>query len=468
MAERPPTPIPGAPRYHRTVWRWHFYAGLFCIPFVIWLSVTGAIYLFKPQFDRWQDAPYDHLKIDGPIASASAQVDAALAAVPGGFLKGYEVPLNPEGATRVVIAKDSDQLKVYVHPQTLQILTIRDTHSDFMSVIHDLHGTLKLGNRGSYIVELAASWAIIMILSGLFLWWPRNATGLGGLLYPRLTREGRLFWRDLHAVIGVWISGFALFLLVSGLPWAHFWGQNLKAVRQLGSTTPVKQDWPTGQPTSGSDAGASDGTADGGDEHAGHHMMHDMGGGHSMMMEMPGQYVALDRLVPVVSALNLAPPVQIRPPSVKSTHWTAQSLSQDRTTRVALMLNGDTGEILQRKGFSDKKLFDQVVNVGVSIHEGQLFGWFNQLLGVLTALGLITIGVSGYVMWWKRRPSGLLGAPRPLSATGVPWPMVTLAVVFGVLLPMLGISMIVVLLSEQLVLRRIPITRDFLGLQGSV
>jgi hypothetical protein len=25
---------------HRTVWRWHFYAGLFCIPFVLWLATT--------------------------------------------------------------------------------------------------------------------------------------------------------------------------------------------------------------------------------------------------------------------------------------------------------------------------------------------------------------------------------------------------------------------------------------------
>jgi uncharacterized iron-regulated membrane protein len=37
---------------YRTVWRWHFYAGLFCIPFVIWLATTGSIYLFKPQIER--------------------------------------------------------------------------------------------------------------------------------------------------------------------------------------------------------------------------------------------------------------------------------------------------------------------------------------------------------------------------------------------------------------------------------
>ena len=39
---------------YRTVWRWHFYAGLFVVPFILLLSLTGAIYLFKPQIDRWE------------------------------------------------------------------------------------------------------------------------------------------------------------------------------------------------------------------------------------------------------------------------------------------------------------------------------------------------------------------------------------------------------------------------------
>ena len=44
---------------YRTVWRWHFYAGLFCIPFVLWLSLTGTIYLFKPQVEKFLDRNYD-------------------------------------------------------------------------------------------------------------------------------------------------------------------------------------------------------------------------------------------------------------------------------------------------------------------------------------------------------------------------------------------------------------------------
>ncbi|MFT8816373.1 PepSY domain-containing protein, partial [Acetobacter fabarum] len=43
-----------------TLWRWHFFSGLFCLPFVAFLSLTGAVYLFKPQIDDWIDWRYDH------------------------------------------------------------------------------------------------------------------------------------------------------------------------------------------------------------------------------------------------------------------------------------------------------------------------------------------------------------------------------------------------------------------------
>src|SRR3546814_2706207 len=76
------------------------------------------------------------------------------------------------------------------------------------------------------------------LFRALYLWWPRDASGIAGIVYPRLRRGGRVFWRDLHAVVGLWVSAFALFLLISGLPWATFWGGNLQTVRSwLAPTT---------------------------------------------------------------------------------------------------------------------------------------------------------------------------------------------------------------------------------------
>ena len=66
-----------AATYH-AIWRWHFYAGLFVLPFILILSVSGAIYLFKPQIDRWEERDFRGLSLDNPV-SASAFVARAQA-----------------------------------------------------------------------------------------------------------------------------------------------------------------------------------------------------------------------------------------------------------------------------------------------------------------------------------------------------------------------------------------------------
>jgi len=90
---------------YTTVWRWHFYAGLFCIPFILWLSSTGLIYLFKPQIDQWIDRPYDQLVIQSKIHPPSAQVIAALHAVPNSIFSAYELPPHQHAAARSLRCK---------------------------------------------------------------------------------------------------------------------------------------------------------------------------------------------------------------------------------------------------------------------------------------------------------------------------------------------------------------------------
>ncbi len=229
---------------HRTVWRWHFYAGIFCIPFVLWLSTTGTIFLFHPQIQHWLDRPYDHLAIT-QRATANAQVQAALAAVPGTTLDSYELQNTPTSAAEVLVDRGTQQFRVYVHPQTLAVLQINNEDHRVDVFMSRLHGELLIGKYGSWIVELAASWAVIMIVTGLFLWWPSNTKGLAGVLYPRLREGGRTFWKDIHSVTGIYISFFAMFLLFTGLPWAKGWGGYLKAVRHLSAGHAVLQDWTT-------------------------------------------------------------------------------------------------------------------------------------------------------------------------------------------------------------------------------
>ena len=432
---------------YNAVWRWHFYAGLFCIPFVLWLALTGSIYLFKPQVEAWLDRPYADVAAPGPRASAVAQADAAVRAVPGSVLHRYQLPATDSEAVQILVGGAGGETRVYVHPQSLAILNIVQEADRPMLIISRLHGELMAGNPGSYAVELAASWAIVMILSGLFLWWPR-AGGLAGVVWPRLG-SGRM-WRDLHAVTGFWISFFALFLLLSGLPWAKSWGSYLKAVRSVAEGSMSKQDWTIGA------APASQATVMMKDDHAEH--------GGMPMVHPARSNEPLDRLIASVRPLGLAAPVLIAPPTGPDQYWTAKSDAANRPLRTSLELDGPTGQILTREDFSERRLVDRIVGYGVAVHEGQLFGWFNQLLNLLTAIGLMLLAVSSVVLWWRRRPDDVLGAPRLIGGAPVAIGFVALLVVLGVLLPLFGATMVAVLLVERLVLRRLPTARRWLGL----
>lgn len=450
-----------------TLRRWHFYAGLLCIPFVIVLAVSGALYLFNPQIEAQLDRGYDNLTISGPAASASQQVAAALASVPGSVLNAYVLPETPHTAVRVLVGNGEALYRVYLHPQTRAVLDVAIEDNRPMRIVHRLHGQLLMGDRGSMLVELMASWAIVLFLTGIFLWWPRGARGPAGLAYPRIRKGQRIFWRDLHAVTGIWICLFTLFLLISGLPWAKSWGSMLKELRQWNAPMALHQDWTTGRASELAERREmnSQGATVAGEhsDHAAH------GGAPSDGTPASSRYEAIDRLVAAVAPLRLAAPVQIAPPSQRSSHWTARSLAQNRPLRADLTLDARTGAILTRTDFSQRPLLDRVIGIAVAIHEGQLFGWANQALGVFTALGLVLMCVSAVVLWWSRRPPGVLGTPiAGLQAQRISFAVGACIVLIAILLPLLGLSLVLTLVLERLVLRRFATTRIFLGLPDSV
>lgn len=453
-------PVPSAERTtsrkawpdYRAIWRWHFYASLLCVPFVILLATTGAIYLFKTEIEAWIDAPYDHLAFSGPPQSASRQIQAVLSAFPGATFQSYEIPQTETSAARVLVRSDEETMRVYVHPQSLALLHSVPDSDRLMKQMFRLHGELMLGDRGSNAVELAASWTIIMLITGLALWWPRNSPGWAGVVYPRLRHGGRVFWRDLHSVTGIWISVFALFLLVSGLPWAKFWGDYFRSIRQLTGTAAARQEWSNSSSSSRSRAGAS--------EHGEH--------GSNRRREQtaePIDVIPIDGVIAAVTPLHLPPPVVIGPPASPSEHWSAKSMTPNRPWRENLTVNAATGEIVSRDGFADRHFIDKCVAVGIAAHEGRLFGWPNQALGLMTALGLILMCFSGVVLWWRRREPGILGTPHPAASPRVSWSLLALTILLGVCLPLFGASLLLVLVIEWAVLSRIPPVQRWLGLR---
>ncbi|MBB6193750.1 putative iron-regulated membrane protein [Sphingobium wenxiniae] len=425
---------------YRTIWRWHFYAGLFVLPFILILSITGAIYLFKPQIERWEERAWLNLGTEGAV-SPDAQLAAVLAANPGARFDNYRLPRETGDAAMVQLGTaQGDKRQVFVSPQG-KVLGSFDPDTRIADTVARIHGTLLLGTWGDWLVELAASWTIVMILTGLYLWWPRPFRA-AGTFWPRLSLKGRPLLKDIHHVTGFWIAGLVLIMLASGLPWAGAWGSAFKWARTELGLVSGPQDWKIG--------------ADGG--HAGHH------GAMPMAMRPASNEPSLSLATFVAKARgeDMAFPVIVLPPHAPQRFgpptgevWTVKSEAQNRWLGRQVTYEPMTGAETGRRGFADQHVIDRIVNTGVAWHEGQLFGWVNQLIGVVTALALVTISILGVVMWLKRRPQGALGAPTAITGRVKPALIVTF-VLLALLLPLFGASATIILAVDWLVRRSTP------------
>ncbi|TNE48822.1 MAG: PepSY domain-containing protein [Sphingomonadales bacterium] len=425
--------------YHR-MWRWHFYAGLFVLPFILILSASGAIYLFKPQIDQWEEREFLSLSSESAV-SADAQLEAALNANPGSRFNHYRLPRKAGDAAMIQITHENGEIaEVYVSPDGEVIGSLDPTHR-ISTVIAEFHGSLMLGKWGDRLVELAASWTIVMILTGLYLWWPRPFRA-AGTLWPRTSLRGRALFKDIHRVTGFWISGLVLVMLASGLPWAGTWGSAFKWARtELGLVQGV-QEWKIG-------AGSGNGT------HGAHH------GGHEQMDAVfpPARPSGLpiSTFVRKANAEGMAFPVLVLPPNSPQRFgpptgdaWTVKSEAQNRSLNRTVTYDPVTAEETGRSGFADKHVIDQAVGYGIAWHEGQLFGLANQIVGLLTALALIGISVLGVIMWWRRKPQGKIAAPP--KARGKSKPAIALSItILMILLPLFGLSVIGLLAAERIV-----------------
>jgi uncharacterized iron-regulated membrane protein len=421
-------------RLYGTAWRWHFYAGLFVLPFVLLLSVSGSIYLFKPQIDRWEERNFRDLGIRGAV-SPDRQLAAVLAANPGARFDNYRLPQFPGDSAMVQLGMpDGRKSEVFVSPQG-KVLGALDPETRVSATVGRLHGTLLLGRWGDWLVELAASWTIVMILTGLYMWWPRPFRP-AGTFWPRLSLRGRPLLKDLHRVTGFWIAGLVLVMLASGLPWAESWGSAFKWARTELGLVKGAQNWKVGS----------------GGSHDGHH--------HGKTTPAPTAHVSslpLSTFVARAHAERMAFPVVVLPPNAPQhfgpptgNFWTVKSDTQNRPLTRQVTFDPSTGAETGRRGFADTHVVDRVVNTGIAWHEGQLFGWINQLIGLLTALALIAISVLGVLMWLRRRPDGRVGAPPRIEGARLRWAIVAL-VVAAVLLPLFGLSLIALLALDRIV-----------------
>ncbi len=453
----PTTLAPGRWRFYRAVWRWHFYAGLFVLPFIAWLALTGATYLYQKPIDRWV---HHDLKVAAPSPQApalpSAQIAAVTAVTPGDVFR-YTTPERADGSVEIGVLQPSGQREVYyVHPATAQVLGHLPDKGTFSGVVRRLHSLDLLGDYASALIEIAAGWALLLVLTGLYLWWPRGQQG--GITTVRGRPRQRLFWRDLHAVTGVWVGLVLLFLAVTGMPWSVVWGKQVNAWangQDYGYPAGVRVQVPMSQqrladtttPTWSMEQARLPASAL---PHAHHapaekHAGHEGHGGGALgdLSPRPGA-IGIDAAVQQFSTLGLAPGYSVALPRGPMGVYTASVYPEDVAGQRVVHLDQYNGRVLLDMGYADYGAAGRGLEWGINVHLGQEYGMFNRLFLLLACAAIVMLCVSGAVMWWKRRPLGGIGVPPLPKERRTVATVFALLCVGGVLFPLVGASLLVV------------------------
>lgn len=228
--------VAATPSWYATIWRWHFYAGFIFAPFLIILAITGGIYLFKPQIEEWLYRDAITIQAQSEKWTATQQIEAVKNAYPTANITSYSPSTMQDRATEIKVIENGESKSIYVNPYNGQVTGEVNNDQRFMVIIKELHGELMIGKTGDRLVELASCWAVILIVTGIYLWWPRGNRSLFGTLIPRFSNGKRIFWRDIHVVTGIWLSGLILILIFTGLPWSGVWGEAIQKISTATNT----------------------------------------------------------------------------------------------------------------------------------------------------------------------------------------------------------------------------------------
>ncbi|MEO9780776.1 MAG: PepSY domain-containing protein [Sedimentitalea sp.] len=453
---------PSPNKLYLAAWRWHFYAGLYVIPFLVTLALTGLIMLWVSTLSG-RDGEWISVVPTGEALAASTLAQSATESVTGGTLVQYIAPRAPDLAAIFRVDAGDDAIMVAINPYTAEVLAEMPRRAGLYDLANEIHGTLLLGVTGDRMIEIAASLAMVLVATGLYLWWPRGTQGLR-VFVPNLAARGRLLWKSLHSTIGAWVSVILVFFLISGLSWAGIWGEKFV---QAWNTFPAEKwgaplsdvthasmnhgavkevPWAleqTAMPASGSEAGA-DGLA-------------------------ANTPVTLDSVTAFAHQIGFENRFQLNLPAGEEGVWTVSrdSMSNDSTRPTddrTVHIDQYTGKILADVRFADYSVYGKGMAVGIALHEGDL-GLWNVALNTIFCLSVIFVAVSGAVMWWMRRPSGAGRLAAPPMPRDVPlWQgAVLVGLAISLAFPMAGLTLLAVLALDVLILSRIPALRRVLS-----
>ncbi|MXQ55847.1 PepSY-associated TM helix domain-containing protein [Shimazuella alba] len=431
-------------------WRWHFYAALFITPLLITLTLSGIGYLFYTDVEK--KAYYDlffgksektqQLTIDEGIQKAAKQHK--------GYSLSKVIILDDPYNTRLTLTNADGNQKYVFLDDSNEIVGTQNAKYTFSNVMREIHSSLFVGGTiVNYLVELAACWAIFMLLTGIYMTFKGSAIKK----LPNPTKRQKK--KRLHALVGTVITIPMIIVIFTGLPWSAFMGDFINSAAQKYSSIGIpmlKQQPPTSDMSEIPWATRKNKPPTSSKSHA-HHG--DMSTNPSMSNS---SRMSVEKLMTKVQEAHISKPYSIIYPENEEGVYTISKGSNTGVTgldvspydEMTTYFDQYSGNLISKVSYQDYGILAKWFTWGIPLHEGHLFGWPNKLINLAVCLSFLFVIFWGMRTWLSRKKEGKFSAPPKIS-NKLSIGSLIFMVVLGLIMPLFGLSLIVVILIEGVI-----------------
>lgn len=377
-------------KFKRASGKIHLWLGLVSGLVVFVVSVTGCTYVFEKELKQFFYK--ERLVIERQNASKKLPVSVLVDRAEALFdhnIKAYSlvVPTSKNETLQVHFYKwlsiDKTGLWTwygqeqeyyyiaYMNPYNGQLVYLENTKWEFFNVVEAIHKSLLLGPIGNRIIAVNVLIFLILLITGMVLWWPKNRKAFKARTWFRWKSSTK--WRrknyDLHNIPGFYILFFALIISITGLSWSFDWMN--QSVQWVANGGKVK---PTGYKEVQSNF-------------------------KNTIVKKPVDKIVAGLFEDYPRALHYH---FFYPRDSLGTFW---SFVDYGSSTQWSMISHDRYSIqkLDEYSLSDLNNGEVVEWLNYDIHTGRVFGLFGKILVFLVGLTSASLPITGFLIWWGRR-----------------------------------------------------------------
>ncbi|MBR9774145.1 MAG: PepSY domain-containing protein [Cytophagales bacterium] len=356
----------------------HLWLGLSSGLVVFIVAVTGCIYAFQEEIQDMTQ-PYRFVQPQKtPVLPPTTIWEKADQAFPGKHLHAVLYPSPDRAAQAIYYSYEENYYYfVYVNPYSGEVLKIKDVYADFFRIVLDGHFYLWLPPEiGQPLVASFTLVFLVMVISGLILWWPKKKKNLRNSLKIKWKARWRRKNYDLHQVLGFYVMAFACIFAITGLVWGFVWFRDAVFFVSSGGEDYVEYYTPL-----------SDSTAI----------------YQENVPPLDAVWMKMRRMYPNAEWIEVHPPefdhaaIAANANPDASTYWKMDYRYFDQNTLQELPVD----HIYNR--FDEASFGDKVMRMNYDLHVGAIAGLPGKILAFFLSAIIASLPITGFMIWWGRK-----------------------------------------------------------------